>query len=208
MNIAIIGAGNIGSGLGKLWAKKGHKIMFGSRDPAKLKDMADAMGAKAGTIADAAKFGEVILLSVPYTGAADAVKACGNLDGKVLIDCTNPLNADYSGLVVGYTSSAAEEIAKIAKGAKVVKGLNTVFAQIHQSGNPSFNGTVPSVFYSGDDKAAKEKVAKLIGDAGYDPVDCGPLKNARFIEPMAMLMIQLGYGLGMGPNIAFKLLKR
>ncbi len=210
MKIAVIGTGNIGSGLGKLWAKKGHKVMFGSRDPAKARETAAKIGpnASAGSVAEAAKFGEVVLLSVPYHAAMDSLKACGKLDGKVLLDCTNPLNSDMSGLVVGHTSSAAEEIAKAAKGAKVVKGLNTIFAQINQSENPDFKGQVPSVFYCGDDKAAKEKVAQLIKDAGYEPVDSGPLKSARYIEPFAMLIITLGYGMGLGPNVAPKLLRR
>ncbi len=210
MKIAVIGTGNIGSGLGKLWAKKGHNVMFGSRDPAKAKDAAAKAGANAsgGTVADAAKFGEVVVIAVPYHAAMDSLKACGKLEGKVLLDCTNPLNSDMSGLVVGHTTSAAEEIAKAAKGAKVVKGFNTIFAQINQSENPDFKGQVPSVFYCGDDKAAKEKVAQLIKDAGYEPVDSGPLKSARYIEPFAMLIITLGYGMGLGPNVAPKLLRR
>ncbi|MEW6721708.1 MAG: NADPH-dependent F420 reductase [Candidatus Micrarchaeota archaeon] len=207
MKIAVIGTGNIGGGLGRLWAKK-HQVMFGSRDPEKAKELAGKTGPKAsgGSIAEAAGFGEIIVLAVPYTAAAETLKACGNLDGKILLDCTNPLNSDMSGLLVGHTSSAGEEIAKMAKGAKVVKGLNTIFANVHRSGNPDFRGQVPSVFYCGDDKGAKEKVAKLIGDAGYEPIDAGPLKNARYVEPYAMLLIQVGSGIGW--DIAPKLLRR
>jgi NADPH-dependent F420 reductase len=210
MKVAVIGTGNIGSGLGKLWAKRGHHVMFGSRTPEKAKSLASEIGGNAsgGSVAEAARFGEVILLSVPYHAAAEAVQACGDLAGKVVLDCTNPLNRDMSGLVIGFDSSAAEEIAKVAKGAKVVKGLNTIFAQINQSGNPDFNGQVPSVFYCGDDSEAKGKVAQLIRDAGYEPVDSGPLRNARYIEPLAMLMIQLGYSMGLGPTVAPKLLRR
>ncbi len=209
MNIAVIGTGNIGSGLGMLWAKKGHKVVFGSRNPAKGKELAQKLGngCSGAGVAEAAKSAEVILLSVPYSAARDSLKSCGSIEGKVLIDCTNPLSSDMS-LALGFTTSGAEEIAKAARGAKVVKALNTIFAQIHHSGNADFNGQRPSVFYCGDDLAAKEKVSALISDAGYEPVDAGPLRNARLIEPFGNLMMQLAFGQGMGANIAPKLLRR
>ncbi len=209
MKVAVIGTGNIGSGLGELWARKGNSVMFGSRNPEKGKEVAEKIGrnATAGSVAEAARFGEVILLAVPYTAARDSLRECGNIDGKVVLDCTNPLTPDMK-LAIGFNTSGAEEIAKAAKGAKVVKGLNTIFAAIHHSGNPEFNGTKPSVLYCGDDPQAKEKVAKLISDAGYEPVDAGPLRNARLIEPFGNLLMQLAFGQGMGANIAPKILRR
>ena len=210
MNIGIIGAGNIGSGLGKLWAKKGHKIIFSfSRNPEKLKSLSDAVeNASAGSPAEAVQQSDVILFSVRWENVREALEAAGPLQGKIVIDCTNPLNPDLSGLEVGRTSSAAEEIAKIAAGAKVVKAFNTVFADVYHSESRLFGSRMPTMFFCGDDGEAKTTVAKLIREAGFEPVDAGPLRSARYLEPLAMLMIQLGYGQGMGTNITLNLTSR
>ena len=135
MKIGVFGSGNVGSALGKIWAKNGHEIMLSSRHPEKLKGLAESIGKNAcfGLPAEAARFGEVVVLSVPWTQAADALKSAGSLRGKVLIDCTNPLKPDMSGLAVGYTTSAAEEVAKMVPGAKVVKAFNTTFAAVMHS---------------------------------------------------------------------------
>ncbi len=209
MKIGIIGTGNVGSGLGKLWAKRGHEVMFGSREPEKAKELAAGIGhgAQGGSIADAAAFGEVILLSVPFEAAKACIDACGStINGKVVLDCSNPMGKDRE-LSIGFTTSAAEEIAKYAANARVVKGLNTVSARTHESGDPLFNGQTPSVFFCGDDTGAKAKVSRLIQDAGYEPVDAGPLRSARLIEPFGNLLIRLAEG-GMGSFIAPKLLRR
>jgi NADPH-dependent F420 reductase len=207
MNIGIIGTGNMGSGLGKLWASRGHKVMFGSRDPEKAKALASSLGSdvSAGTIAEAAKSGEVILLATPWVATQEAIKAAGSLSGKILMDCTNPLTPEMS-LAVGFTTSGAEEISKWS-GAKVVKAFNTIFAQIIHS-SPQFGSQNATVFYCGDDAAAKATVAGLINEIGFAAVDSGPLKNARYIEPLAGLVIQLGYGMGMGTNLAMTLIRR
>jgi 8-hydroxy-5-deazaflavin:NADPH oxidoreductase len=125
----------------------------------------------------------------------------------VLIDATNALTDDYSGLRLGFTTSAAEEIEKLAPGAKVVKAFNTVFAQVYASQNPKIKENKISVFYASDDKEAKSKVADLIGRMGFDAVDAGPLKAARNLEPMALLNISLGYGLGHGTSIGFSFIR-
>lgn len=210
MNIGIIGAGNIGCGLGKLWAKKGHKIIFSfSRNPEKLKSLSDAVeNATAGSPADAARQSDVILFSVRWENVREALEAAGPLQGKIVIDCTNPLTSDLTGLAVGHTSSAAEEIAKIATGAKVVKAFNTVFADVYHSESRLFGSRMPTMFFCGDDGEAKTTVAKLIREAGFEPVDAGPLRSARYLEPLAMLMLQLGYGQGMGTNITLNLIRR
>ncbi|MBI3988491.1 MAG: NADPH-dependent F420 reductase [candidate division NC10 bacterium] len=210
MNIGIIGTGNMGSGLGKLWAGKGHKVLFGSRDPQKANTLASSIGpnASGGTIADAAKFGEAVLLATPWAATRDAINAAGSLVGKILIDCTNPLAPDYMSLVVGHTTSGAEEIAKWATGAKVVKAFNAVFAQVLHSGNPLFGSEPATIFYCGDDAQAKGIVAGLITELDFEAIDAGPLKNARALEPLGELFVQLGYGLGMGTNIAVKVLRR
>lgn len=210
MNIGIIGSGNVGSGLGKLWVKKGHKVVFSfSRDPEKLKALAGAdQNASAGSPAEAVQQSEVILLSVRWETVEEALKAAGPLRGKILIDCTNPLNPDLKGLAVGHTTSAAEEIARMAPGAMVVKAFNTVFAEIYHSDSRLFGSRMPTMFYCGDDGDAKTTVVKLIREIGFEPMDAGPLKSARYLEPLAMLMIQLGYGQGMGTNITLNLIRR
>ena len=210
MNIGIIGSGNVGSGLGKLWAEKGHKLIFSfSRNPEKLKALAAAYeNASAGSPAEAVQQSEVILLSVRWETIGEAMKAAGPLQGKVLIDCTNPVNAELTGLAIGRTSSAAEEIAKMAAGAKVVKAFNTVFADIYHSESRLFGSRLATMFYCGDDGDAKKTVVRLIRETGFEPIDAGPLRSSRYLEPLAMLMIQLGYGQGMGTNMATSLLRR
>ncbi len=210
MNICIIGPGKVGSGLGRIWAHKGHHIAFSfSRDAEKLKRIAAAIPhASSADIRDAVKESEIVLLSVRWESLEDALKAAGNLDSKIVIDCTNPVKNDLSDLTVGHVTSAAEEIAKKIPGARVVKAFNTVFAEVYQSDSRLFGMRKPTMFYCGDDAEAKHIVSKLIIDAGFEACDTGPLKNARYLEPVAMLMIQLGYGQGMGTNIALNLINR
>lgn len=210
MNIGIIGSGNIGSGLGKIWVQKGHKVMFSfSRNQEKLKTLAAAgQNSSAGSPAEAVRHSDVLLLSVRWENVAEALTAAGPLQDKIVIDCTNPLTPDLSELAVGHATSAAEEIAKMAPGAKVVKAFNTVFADIYHSESRLFGSRMATMFYCGNDDGAKTTVAKLIMETGFQPIDSGPLKSARYLEPLAMLMIQLGYGQGMGTNIALNLTRR
>ena len=209
MKIGIIGSGNMGSGIGKIWAKKGHAVIFSySRSREKLEQLASSVpNAKAGTPTEAAQ-ADVILLSVRWSDLPDALKQAGPLNNKIVIDCTNPLKPDLSGLELGYTSSAAEEIIRMAPGAKVVKAFNTAFAQVYEEKSRLFGSRRASMFYCGDDAGAKSVVAKLITDVGFDPVDCGPLTAARLLEPVAMLVITLGYGMKMGTNMALDLIRR
>jgi predicted dinucleotide-binding enzyme len=209
MKIGIIGSGNMGSGLGKIWAAKGHDVIFSySRSQEKLNSLATALpNAKAGTPAEAAQ-ADVILLSVRWSDVPDAIKQAGPLNNKIVIDCTNPLKPDLSGLELGYTSSAAEEIARMAPGSRVVKAFNTAFAQVYQEKSRLFGSRRASMLYCGDDAEAKSVAAKLIMDVGFDPVDCGRLTAARLLEPVAMLVITLGYGMKMGTNMALNLIRR
>ncbi|MBI5847088.1 MAG: NADPH-dependent F420 reductase [Nitrospirae bacterium] len=209
MEIGIIGSGNMGSGLGKIWGMKGHRIIFSySRNQEKLNVLAAALpNARAGTPADAAQ-ADIILLSVRWPDVPDALKQAGTLNNKIVIDCTNPLKPDLSGLELGYTSSAAEEIAGMVPGAKVVKAFNTAFAQVYEEKSRLFGSRMASMLYCGDDAGAKTVVAKLIRDVGFDPIDCGPLTAARLLEPVAMLIISLGYGMKMGTNMALNLIRR
>jgi 8-hydroxy-5-deazaflavin:NADPH oxidoreductase len=210
MNIGIIGSGKMGSGLGRIWGEKGHETTFSfSRSPDKLEALAGSIrGAKSGTPAEAAKTSDVILLAVGWAAVKGALDLAGPLRGKIVIDCTNPLNADASSLVVGHTTSGAEEVAKLAPGAKVVKAFNTAFAEVYQSDSRLFGSRRATMFYCGDDADAKNVVSKLIIETGFSPIDAGPLKSARYLEGVAMLMIQLGYRQGMGTDIALSLMQR
>ena len=210
MEIAIIGAGDVGGTLGKIWAKKGHQIMFGVRNlqsPNILNLIKFTnSGVKVGTIGEAATFADVIVIAIPWMAVEEAIKSAGDLSGKILIDSTNPINADLTGLVNESSTSAAEEIAEWAKGSKVVKAFNSIGAKTLN--NLQFGGLRADAFICGDDFKAKVVVKKLATEIGFDPVDAGPLVNARVLEYMALLWIQLAYIRQMGPNIAFKLLTR
>jgi 8-hydroxy-5-deazaflavin:NADPH oxidoreductase len=210
MKIGIIGSGNVGSALGKIWANNGNEIMFSSRHPGNLKAFVESLGKNAcyGLPTEAAKYGEVIVLSVPWTQAIDALKSIDSLKDKVLIDCTNPLKPDMSGLAVGHTTSAAEEIAKAAPGAKVVKAFNTTFAALMNSPSRTFGSQKATGFYCGDDSSAKAIVSGLIKETGLDPLDVGPLMCARYLEPLAMLAMQIAFVRGLGTEMALGLLRR
>jgi 8-hydroxy-5-deazaflavin:NADPH oxidoreductase len=210
MKIAIIGAGNVGSALGRGWASAGHEIVFGVRDPndTKVQDVVRSAGerARAATVRDAVAPTEVVVLATPWPAARDALTAAGSLRGTVLVDATNPLQPDLSGLVIGHTTSAGEQVAAWVPGAKVVKAFNTIGAQ-HMT-NPRFGEQRASMFLCGDDTAAKQVVAGLATALGFEPVDAGPLKQARLLEPLALLWISMALAYGQGPDIAFRLLRK
>jgi 8-hydroxy-5-deazaflavin:NADPH oxidoreductase len=209
MNIGIIGTGNMGSSLGKIWAENGHKIMFSySRDTTKLEKIASSIGSNAsvGTPAEAVKFADVVVLAVPYGAIEDALKAAGSVEGKLLFSIVNALLPDMSGMAVGTTTSAAEEIAKLAPGARVIEAL-PVFAEVLNSPSHRFGDQLATVFYTGDDEAAKQVVADLLREIDVEPIDAGSLKNSRYVEPAMMLLIQLAYTQQLG-QIGFKLLRR
>ena len=211
MKIAVIGVGNVGGALGRIWALKGHEIVFGVRDSkdAKLQELLKSTSgkARAATVKDAAFFGDLVVLATPWPATEAAIKSAGRLGGKIVVDCTNPLAPDLSGLVIGTNNSAGEEVARWATGAKVVKAFNTIGAANFD--NPRFGSESASMFICGDDASAKSMVAKLAAEMGFDVVDTGPLTAARWLEPLAMLWIHLAYKQGLGPTgHAFKLLRR
>jgi 8-hydroxy-5-deazaflavin:NADPH oxidoreductase len=210
MKIGIIGSGNVGGALGTRWAKIGHEVIFGTRDPQgiEMQQLAARASGKtrAASLAGAAGEAGVLLLAMPWPATQQVIAGLGNLAGKILIDATNPLLPDLSGLTIGTTTSAAEQVAGWASGAKVVKAFNTVGAGIME--NPAFEGHRPVMFYCGDDADAKQVVAKLISELVFEPVDAGPLTQARLLEPFAMLWISLALKQGMGGNFAFELLRR
>ncbi|MGH7247135.1 MAG: NADPH-dependent F420 reductase [Pseudomonadota bacterium] len=210
MNIAILGVGNVGVALGGSWARKGHLVVFGVRDPAS-RDVSASLAriggkARAASVADAAAAGEIVALAVPWPAVPDALRAAGNLAGKILFDCTNPLLPDLSGLDVGLTTSAGEKVAALAPGARVVKIFNTT-----GSGNmadSAYGSERPTMFYCGDDPSAKTIAGQLAAEIGFDPIDAGPLRQARLLEPYALLWISLAVQRGLGTGIAFKLMRR
>lgn len=203
MNITVIGAGNMGSAFVKQLTRAGHKVVVTARNLEKAEAVAAANpGSTASALANSAAQAEVIVLATGFADAVVALKSVGDLRGKVVIDITNPLTADYMGLTIGHTTSAAEEIAKAVPEAKVVKAFNTVFAQVLAEGAAFGNGHLVPVYFAGDDAAAKTMVSTLIKSTGFAPVDAGPLKNARYLEPVAGLNIYFGYGAGKGTAIA------
>lgn len=211
MKIAVIGAGNVGGALGTLWAGKGHEIMFGVRQPSSqpLARLVQSISGqvRAGSVREAAAFGEVVVLATPWPATENAIRSAGNLAGKTVLDCTNPLAPDLSGLVIGTDNSAGEEVARWAAGANVVKAFNTIGAV--NFANPRFGAEAASMFIAGDDADAKAVAAQLAADLGFEVVDTGPLAAARWLEPLAMLWIHLAYKQGFGPaGHAFKLLRR
>lgn len=203
MKVTIIGAGNMGSAFVKQLVRAGHEVSVTARDSAKAAQVAAAHpGAKAVAVAGAANGADAVVLATGYGDAAAALQAVGNLQGKVVIDITNPLTADYMGLTLGHSSSAAEEIAKAVPGAEVVKGFNTVFAQVLGDGADFGEGRKVTVFVASDSARARQTATALAQSMGFEVVDAGGLKNARYLEPLAGLNIYLGYGAGLGTAIA------
>ena len=208
MKIGVLGTGNMGSGLARQFAAAGHDVFVGSRDPQKGKELGAELEMGGGSYREAVDHGDAVLFAVPWWGVDESLEAAGSLSDKVLIDCTNPYTDETYTQVVEFSgSSGAEEIAKKAQGAKVVKAWNHTYAAIVNS-SPDFGGVPASVFICGDDSSAKEMVAGIARDAGYEPVDSGPLSSARFIEKVAALMVTLAYGMGMGFDQALKLIRR
>ena len=210
MNIGIIGSGNVGGTLGTRWARNGHAVRFGFRNPdtGKARALVAAAGpnASGGDIPAAAAFGDVLLLATPYEEATAALLGAGPLAGKAILDATNPLLPGLAGLSTGTTTSAAETLQAAVSEAHVVKIFNTVGSNIME--NPDFGGVRPVMFYCGDDAEAKRRAAALAAELGFDAVDAGPLRQARTLEPFALLWISLALQHGMGRDIGFALLRR
>lgn len=209
MQIGIIGAGHIGVGVGKRLAVRGHAILVSfSRSQDGLTQAAAAIGSgtRTGSVAEAAGYGEVIVLATPWTVTLDVLREAGAaLAQKIIWDCTNPLRPDMSGLAVGTTISGGEEVAAAVRRARVVKAVPP-FAEVLHSPSTAIDGRTPSVFVCGDDAAARALVAGLVTEIGADAVDAGPLMLARYTEPLGMLLVQLAYSKGMGARIGVKLL--
>jgi predicted dinucleotide-binding enzyme len=192
MRIGIIGKGNVGTALGTGLKRAGHEIKYGHRDPKE-------------PVLEAARWGEVIIFAVPFSAVKEVASAVRSaVEGKPVIDVTNVLgpNDEWS---VGFTTSGAEELQKTLPNSHVVKAFNTVFAQNQSTGRVGKEQL--TAFVAGNNAKAKQIVMGLAGDIGFDPVDVGELKIARYLEPLGFFMINLGFDLKMGANIGLRLVK-
>jgi 8-hydroxy-5-deazaflavin:NADPH oxidoreductase len=203
MKITVIGAGNMGSAFVKQLHGAGHSVKVTSRNAAKATALAaQYAGVQAVPAQGAANDADAVVLAAGYSDAPTALASLGNLAGKVVIDITNPLTADYMGLSIGHSTSAAEEIAKAVPQAVVVKAFNTLFASVLDEGAGFSQSAKVSVFVASDSDSGKQTVKQLATSLGFEAVDAGGLKNARYLEPLAGLNVYFGYGAGLGTRIA------
>ena len=201
MEVAIIGNGNVGQAIAQALTRAGHFVNFGVRSPTpgRLDEK---------TIAEAIRHAEVAILAAPFSAIPEVIKSAGNLAGKVLIDATNPIGMgeDGLGLTTGFSTSGAEQLAAQSPGALVFKAFNqTGFENLADARTYASR---PVMFVAGDDPTGKQTVLALVSDAGFDGVDLGGLRQARLIEPLAMIWIELGRKRGRGPDFAFSLQPR
>jgi predicted dinucleotide-binding enzyme len=208
MRIGILGSGRMGAKLGTLFARAGHQVTFSySRSGPKLKRLASAAGsgARAGTVREATQDAEAILLAVHWSRVREVLKQAGDLEGKTVISCCLPMDATDARLVVSGDSSGAERLAKWLPKARVIGAFGTVPSEVLLDVYAARRRKArPSLVYYGDHPAAKRLAARLIRDVGFEPVDAGPLKTARYAEPFTLLVAQLAYEGKGGPRLAYR----
>lgn len=187
--IGIIGDGNVGTALTNGLTRGGHEVRAVGKEPEKVKEIG--------------QWAETLILAVPFGERENAMRELGDVDGKILVDVTNAIGEGGSLAVDPRNESGAEQLQRLATGAKVVKAFNTIFAQHMDSGK--VHGEKLTALVAGDDEGAKRRVTELAKAIGFDAVDAGPLQNARWLETLGMLNIKLGYDVGLGPAIGFKL---
>jgi predicted dinucleotide-binding enzyme len=208
MRIGILGSGLMGSKLGVIFARAGHEVVFSySRSQEKLEQLARNAGAnaRAGTPREAARHADVLLLAVHWSSVDDVLKQAGDISGRIIATCSLPMNADDTALVIANNSSGAEELARKVAGAAVVSAFGSVPSEVlFAVFEARDDNEHPDLVYCGDDGRAKEVVAGLIRDVGFEPVDAGPLRIARYVEPFTLLMGQLAYEGERGPALAYR----
>ena len=208
MRVGILGSGLMGGKLGTIFARAGHEVVFSyARSNEKLKKLArDAHGsARVGTPSEAAQEADALLLAVHWSRIEDVLNQTGDLSGKVVVTCSLPMNDENTELVVAHTSSGAEELARRLPNARVVSAFNTVPSEVlFGVYEGKRKATRPSLVYCGDDEGSKAVVAELIRDVGFDPLDVGPLRIARYTEPFALLVAELAYEGEGGPELAYR----
>lgn len=199
----------MGAALGRLCAAAGHAVTFSySRDPAKLERLARRSGprARAASPAQAVRGADLVLLAVHWRHVSHVLRLAHGMRGKILIDCTNPMTASDDALAVGHRISGGELVARRARGVQVVKAFNTVPAELLRAGAAVLPER-PVVCYCGDEPRAKRVVARLIRQLGFEPVDCGALMVARYLEPLALLVAELAYNQGRRPEVGLRILR-
>jgi predicted dinucleotide-binding enzyme len=208
MRVGILGSGLMGGKLGTLFARAGHDVVFSyARSERKLRKLArEAEGnARAGTPGEAARDADALLLAVHWSRVDDVLKQAGDVSGKVILTCSLPMSVDDSGLVIAHTSSGAEALAKKVRRARIVSAFGTVPSEVlFGVFAAKRKANRPSLVYCGDDRGAKVVAATLIRDVGFDPVDAGPLRIARYLEPFTLLVGQLAYEGDGGPELAYR----
>ncbi len=208
MRVGILGSGLMGGKLGTIFARAGHEVVFSyARHYEKLESLARNArnNARAGTPREAAQDADAILLAVHWLRMDDVLSQAGNLAGKVIVSCSLPMNARDTDLVLAHTSSGAEELAKKVPKARVVSAFNTVPSEVLFSVFAARRRVrKPSLVYCGDDAHSKKIAAELIRDVGFDPLDAGPLRVARYSEPFALLIAELAYEQKGGPELAYR----
>lgn len=209
MKIAIIGTGRVAAALGSGWAARGHMVTFASRQPGsdKVAALVAAAGpnAAAARVADAVSRSSMVVLAIPFAAVQDTLALAGDLSGKVLVDCTNPIAPGLRPLFDSSTSGA-EQIAGWAPRCHVIKAFNTTGAE--NMVTPAYPGGAATMFLCGDDEMAKAGVWQLAEEIGFEPVDAGALSAARHLENLALLWIHLAQVNVLGRGIAFRLLRR
>jgi 8-hydroxy-5-deazaflavin:NADPH oxidoreductase len=186
MKIGIIGAGSVGKTLGEKWKERGHEIRYGGRQAEPSRGLV--------TTEESVRDADVVVIAVPWPAVHQVLHNAGLFSGKVVVDCTNPIAADFGGLSIAGTDSAGETISRLLPASKVIKAFNTCGSNIME--DPRFAEGNASMFIAGDDRDAKATVSSLAVDIGFDPVDVGPLEQSRYLEAAAWLWI------------SFKLLQR
>jgi 8-hydroxy-5-deazaflavin:NADPH oxidoreductase len=208
MKISILGAGNVGMALARALLRAGLPVTIGVPDPARHAEAVAALGPQATLTSsdEAAARGELVILAVPYAAALAIAQSRSDWEGRVLVDATNPLAPGLSGLILGTSTSGAEQIAERARGARVVKAFNTTGAE--NMADSHYVQGQPMMPVAGDDAAARQQVLALATLVGFDAVDMGPLSAARYLEPLAMVWIHLAFKQGQGRRFAFARLRR
>ncbi len=208
MRVGILGSGLMGGKLGTIFARAGHEVVFSyARSAPKLKRLArEAKGkSRPGTPREAAEDADAVLLAVHWLRVDDVLKQAGDLSGKVIVTCTLPMNAEDTDLVIAHTSSGAEELAQRVPKARVVSAFNTVPSEVlFGVFEARRKATRPSLVYCGDEASSKRIAAELIQAVGFEPMDAGPLRMARYTEPFALLVAQLAYAGKGGPELAYR----
>ena len=211
VKVGVLGSGDVGKVLAGGFLKLGHEVRIGSRSPEKLQEWAAGAGggASTGTFAEAAKFGDIVVMATHGEGTQSAVElaGAGNFDGKVVIDATNPLDFSSGGpqLSIGFNDSLGERVQRWLPNARIVKAFNTV-GNAHMI-DPQFPGGPPTMFIAGNDADAKKLVTQVSEAWGWDVADLGGIEASRYLEPMCMAWVVYGIRTGSW-NHAFKLLRK